>query len=99
MTAFCAILTNKKKGVGGGLPRHLVEILSGILYVFVKEYPQMTNTVMNQILIKNDFQPFFQPAAKAPPSQTSSSSSSEPQLISSVLSKEQKAVFLKSLLT
>jgi hypothetical protein len=81
-------------GVGGGLPRHLVDILSGILYVFIKEYPQLTNTILNQILVKNDFQPFFQPPQKA----ATNGSGQDSQLISSVLSKEQKAGFLKSLL-
>ncbi|RNA37481.1 importin-13 isoform X1 [Brachionus plicatilis] len=78
-------------GISGALPRHLVDILSGILYIFVKEYPQLTNSLLNQILIKNDFQPYGitqQSAATA-----------ESQTTSLHLSKEQKQGFVKSILS
>lgn len=49
-----------KKGISGLLPRHLVDILAGILYIYNKEYPQLINCILNTILIKNEFQPFAQ---------------------------------------
>lgn len=80
------IKLNNLKGISGALPRHLVDILSGILFTFVKEYPQLTNSVLHQILIKSDFQPFLitQPTAESQPN--------------SQLTREQKASFIKSVM-
>lgn len=67
-----------------------MDILSGILYIFVKEYPQLTNSLLNQILIKNDFQPYGvsqQPVVAG-----------ESQTTILHLSKEQKQAFVKSIL-
>lgn len=77
--------------MSGALPRHLVDILSGILYVYIKEYPQLTNSILNQLLIKSDFQPFQTTINNA-------NQQSVSQPVSSVLSKEAKAAFIKSLL-
>jgi hypothetical protein len=78
--------------VSGGLPRHLVDILSGILYIFTKEYPQLANTIMTQLLIKSDFQPFVSQPPQA------GNKTSESQILASSISKEQKAGFIKSML-
>ena len=90
------------QGVSGGLPRHLVDILSGILYVFTKEYPQLTNTILTQLLIKNDFQPFVSPALQqqqqAGSNKVTQLAAGETQILSSTISKEQKSGFIKSLL-
>jgi hypothetical protein len=75
-------------GITGGLPRHLVDLLSGTLYIFLKEYPQLTNTILTNILIKMDFQPFN---VNQQPNQPNAN-------MTALLSKEQKAVFIKSLL-
>jgi hypothetical protein len=62
----------------------------------MKEYPQMTNTILNQILIKSDFQPpqFVNPQLQQQQSQANAAANS----ISISLTKEQKAGFIKSLL-
>lgn len=87
------------KGISGGLPRHLVDILSGILYTFIKEYPQLTNTILSQILIKNDFQPFEFQKQQFQRQGATATTSSESQIIATTLSKEQKSGFIKSLLS
>lgn len=74
----------------GSLPRHLVDILAGIFYIYCKEYPQLTNQILQTILIKNEFQPFstLNPATN----QNLPVSSNQSQL-----SKEQKIAFIDSM--
>jgi hypothetical protein len=64
----------------------------------MKEYPQMTNTILNQILIKSDFQPpqFVNPQLQQ--QQQQSQANAAANSISISLTKEQKAGFIKSLL-
>ncbi|CAF0805984.1 unnamed protein product [Brachionus calyciflorus] len=80
-------------GISGGLPRHLVDILSGILYTYVKEYPQLTNSILHQILIKNDFQPLLLVQ------QPNTSGEVQQNIPSQHLTKEQKQSFVKSVLS
>lgn len=75
-------------GISGALPRHLVDILAGIFYIFVKEYPQLTSSMFNSVLIKSEFQPFLPNMA----GQTSPDGS-----FKSFLSKEQKQGFINVL--
>lgn len=78
-------------GISGALPRHLVDILAGIYYIFVKEYPQLTSSMLNSILIKADFQPFAPPPPNQQPGQQNTAS------FKSFLTKEQKTAFINSL--
>lgn len=75
-------------GISGSLPRHLVDLLAGILYTFTKEYPQLTNVILTQFLINMDFQPNV--------SQQQQQASSSNNLITTSLSKEQKLIFIRS---
>ena len=85
-----------KKGISGSLPRHLVDILAGIFYIYNKEYPQLTNSILNMILIKNEFQPFSAAIAAASNSLNGGGNSSTNQT-NSMLSKEQKMAFIESM--
>lgn len=78
-------------GISGALPRHLVDILAGIYFIFVKEYPQLTNSMLNSILIKADFQPFLPPPNM--PAQSPQGDSN----FKSYLTKEQKQGFINSI--
>ncbi len=73
------------------MPRHLVDILAGIFYIFNKEYPQLTNSILNLILIKNEFQPFSTLTAMPNGSQL------QPTGHTNQLSKEQKQAFIESM--
>jgi len=81
-------------GISGSLPRHLVDILAGIFYIYNKEYPQLTNSILNTILIKNEFQPFSAAIAAATNNQNGNPSTNP---TSSMLSKEQKQAFIESM--
>lgn len=81
------------KNISGALPRHLVDLLAGILHVFIKEHPQLTSKLLNQILIKSDFQPI---AINIQPPSQSQQQQHQPSPVS--LTKEQKAAFIRSLL-
>lgn len=74
------------------MPRHLVDILASVLHVMVKEYPQLANTIFTQQLIKIDFQPI---SLTPKMQQVSPEQSSAP---TPILSKEQKAAFIRSML-
>jgi hypothetical protein len=76
------------------LPRHLVDILAGIFYIYNKEYPQLTNSILNTILIKNEFQPFSAAIAASTNNQNGNPSTNP---TSSMLSKEQKQAFIESM--
>ena len=82
------LMLTQKKGISGSLPRHLVDLLAGILYTFTKEYPQLTNVILTQFLINMDFQPNV--------SQQQQQASSSNNLITTSLSKEQKLIFIRS---
>lgn len=79
-------------GISGALPRHLVDILASVYYIFVKEYPQLTNNMLNSILIKADFQPFL-----PPPNLSQANPAPNTPNIKSFLTKEQKQAFIKAL--
>jgi hypothetical protein len=69
------------------LPRHLVDILASILHSFVKEYPQLTNSILNQILSSSSFTPVNNSLAVTSPASTNVSSS------------QHKAKFMRSILS
>jgi hypothetical protein len=81
-------------GISGGLPRHLVDILAGILYVFTREYPQLTNIMLNQFLINMDFQPNVPIQSHQQQQQQNEPQSNN--LITTSLTKEQKLIFIRS---
>ena len=86
------------KNISGGLPRHLVDILASVLHILIKEYPQLTNTVLTQILVKTDFQPISL-APKPQQAMPNASGQQQANLTpTTILSKEQKAAFIRSLL-
>ena len=84
-------------GISGGLPRHLVDILAGILYVFTREYPQLTNIMLNQFLINMDFQPNLPIQSQQQQQQQQQINESQSNnLITTSLTKEQKLIFIRS---
>ncbi len=68
----------------------MVDILASIYYIFIKEYPQLTASILNSILIKAEFQPFVPPVN--PPAPSGSSSFNK-----LMLTKEQKQSFINAL--
>ena len=84
--------SNSSQGISGGLPRHLVEILASALYAFNREYPQLMNAILQQILINMNFQPHLTSAALASGAKLSDGNAQQQQL----LSKEQKTIFIRS---
>lgn len=65
----------------------MVDILAGILHAFVKEYPQLTNNVLNQILSSSSFTPVNNSLATSSPTTVNASNS------------QHKAKFMRSILS
>jgi hypothetical protein len=70
-----------------------VDILSGILFAYIKEYPQLTVELLNQLLVRSDFQPFSLQNLQTQTESTAAAAAAAtaPTVL---LSKEQKSAFI-----